>query len=69
MERQIDRIRQAEAAVRELLEVAAQIRQEVETAGAKDPYQTKELLEVAEGFELEAQKLRDSSREWREDIH
>ena len=68
-ERQIDRIQKAEAAVRELLKVAAQIREEINNAETKDPDQKRELLEAAEGFEKETEKIQDALREWREDIH
>jgi hypothetical protein len=66
---QIDRIREAEKAVRELVELAAQIRQEADKLPIEDPAVRKELLETAEGFETQAQDLRTSLREWREDIH
>jgi erythromycin esterase-like protein len=69
MERQIDRIQRAEEAVRELLKVAAQIREKIDSAETKDPGQLKELSEAAEGFEKEAERIRDALREWREDIH
>jgi hypothetical protein len=68
-ESQIDRIRKAEEAVRELVTLAAQIRQEADTLPAEDPALRKELLETAEGFETQAQALRNALREWREDIH
>ena len=68
-ESQIDRIRKAEEAVRELVELAAQIRQEADKLPVEDPAVRKELLETAEGFEIQAQDLRNVLREWREDIH
>ena len=68
-ESQIDRIRKAEEAVRELVELVAQIRQEADKLPVKDPGLRKELLETAEGFETQAQDLRNTLREWREDIH
>lgn len=69
MERQIDRIKQAEDAMKELLKIAAQLRQEVERAGSSNPDQVRELLEAAQGFELEAKRVKDSLRDWREDIN
>ena len=69
MESQIDRIKKAEEAIRELVEVAAQIRQEAATLPVEDPATRKELLETAEGFETKVQELRKALREWREDIH
>jgi hypothetical protein len=68
-ESQIDRIRKAEEAVRELVELAAQIRQEADQLPIEDPALRNELLETAEGFEIQAQDLRNALREWKEDIH
>jgi hypothetical protein len=68
-ESQLDRIRKAEEAVRELVTVAAQIRLEADKLPVEDPALRKELLETAEGFEAQAQDLRNALREWREDIH
>jgi hypothetical protein len=68
-ESQLDRIRKAEDAVRELVKVAAQMRQEADSLPVNDPDLRKELLDAAEGFETEAQNLRDALREWREDIN
>jgi hypothetical protein len=66
---QIDRIRKAEEAVRELVELATQIRQEADKLPVEDPGVRKELLETAEGFEIQAQDLRNALRERRGDIH
>ena len=68
-EAQIDRIRRAEEAVRELVKLAAEIRQEADRLPVEDPALRKELLETAEGFETQAQDLRSALRDWREDIH
>src|SRR5579872_844407 len=68
-ESQIDRIRKAEEAVRELIEIAAQIRQEADKLPIDDPSMREELLEAAEGYEIQVQDLRDALRRWREDIH
>lgn len=68
-ESQIDRIRKAEDAMRELVELAAQIRQEVGKLSVEDLALRKELLETAESFETQAADLKNTLREWREDIH
>jgi CRP-like cAMP-binding protein len=68
-ESQVDRIRKAEEAVRELVVVAAQIRQEAARLPVEDPALRKELLETADGFETQARDLRNALRRWREDIH
>jgi hypothetical protein len=68
-ERQIDRIRKSEEAARELIQVAAQIRQEADSLPIADPNLRAELLEAAEKYEQEALNLRDALREWREDIN
>lgn len=68
-ESQVDRIKKAEEAVRELVELAAQIRQEAAKLPIEDPALRIELLETAEGLETQAQDLRNALKEWREDIH
>lgn len=68
-ETQIDRIRKAEEHVRELVELAAQIRREADKLPTEDPAVRKELIETAEGFETQAQDLKNALRAWREDIH
>jgi hypothetical protein len=45
------------------------MRQEADSLPVNDPDLRKELLDAAEGFETEAQNLRDALREWREDIN
>ena len=55
--------------MRELVELAEQIRQEADKLPLEDPALRKELLETAEEFEAQAQDLRNALREWREDIH
>jgi FtsZ-binding cell division protein ZapB len=69
MERQLDRIKQAEEAMKQLLEIAAQLRQEIEKAGSSNPDQIIELREAAEGLERQARELKDSLRDWREEIN
>ncbi len=68
-ESQIDRIKTAEEAVRELVKLAAQVRQEAAKLPVEDPALRSELLETAEGFETQAQDLRNALQEWRQDIH
>jgi hypothetical protein len=68
-ERQIDRIRKAEEAICELVQVAAQLRKEVENLPITDADCRAELLEAAEEYERQAHGLRDALRRWREDIH
>jgi hypothetical protein len=63
---QIARIKRAEEAAKGFLELANDIRQEADRT--KDHDLRKELLETAEGFEVEARKLVDALRDWREDI-
>jgi hypothetical protein len=67
-ESKIDRIRKAEEAFRELVQLAAQIRQEADKLPIKDPGLYKELLETAEGFETQAKDISKALREWRENI-
>ena len=67
-ERQIDQIKKAEEAMRELLAIAAQLRSEVEKAADKSPSALSELREAAEKFEKEAQAIRDALGKWRRGI-
>jgi hypothetical protein len=67
MDNQIDRIRKAEEAMRELLEYSAKSRRELEDI--KDPDLRKEVIEAIEGIEKEAQNLNEALRKWRLDIH
>jgi hypothetical protein len=67
-ESQLDRIKKAEEAMRELVELAAQIR-EAAKLPIDDPALRIELLETAEGFETQAQDVGNALKEWREDIH
>jgi hypothetical protein len=67
MDNQIDRIRKAEEAMRELLEYSAESRRQLE--GIKDPDLRKEVIEAIEGIEKEAQNLNEALQKWRLDIH
>jgi hypothetical protein len=68
MERTIDEIKKAEQAMQELLKIAAQLRREVEIAGAKNPEQLTALVNAATKFENEAQKIKDFLQQWRQSI-
>jgi hypothetical protein len=68
MERPIDEIKKAEQAMQELLKIAAQLRREVEIAGAKNPETLAVLVEAAAKFEKEAQKIKDYLQQWRQSI-
>jgi hypothetical protein len=57
MERPIDQIKKAEAAMKELLEAAALLRQRVNDACAQNPQETAELVAAAERFEKEVQRI------------
>jgi len=54
--------------MQELLKIAAQLRREVEIAGAKNPEKLGELVDAAVKFENEAQKIKDYLRQWRQSI-
>ena len=64
---QIARIKKAEQAAKELLDLADEVKREAEAAS--DPQVRKELLESVEALSSEAQKLTDALRKWRADIH
>ena len=68
-ESQIDRIRKAEATIKEVSQIAAQIRKELDELPKKDDGERNELLAAAEGFDMQAQELENALRKWREDIH
>jgi uncharacterized coiled-coil DUF342 family protein len=68
-ERQIDKIKEAEAAVSELLQAAAQLRRQISDLQSKDPAHLTELLEAAEAFENEIQRMNEALEEWRKEIN
>ena len=68
-ERQIDKIKEAEGAVQELLRAAAQLRQQIEEIQSKDPEHLTELLDAAQAFEDEIQKMTDALESWRKEIN
>jgi molecular chaperone GrpE (heat shock protein) len=63
---QISRIKRAEEAAKQLMNVADDLRREADRI--EDHELREDLLESAEGFETEAQRLIDALREWREGI-
>lgn len=68
-ERQIDRIRQAEASMREAREVAGEIRSVLDAANVKQPRAREELLKAAERLERQIEEIQNALREWRKDIN
>lgn len=68
-ERQIDKIKEAEGAVQELLRAAAQLRRQIEEIQSKDPEHLKDLLDAAQAFESEIQKMTDALESWRKEIN
>jgi DNA-binding ferritin-like protein len=68
-ERQIDKIKEAEGAVQELLEAAAQLRRQIEDVQSKDPEHLTDLLQAAEAFEKEIQKMTEALESWRREIN
>ena len=68
MERPIDEIRKAEAAVQELLAAAGQLWRQVDLACAENPEETAELRKAAAALENEVQRIQDSLRQWRQSI-
>jgi len=63
----VDRIKKAEQAAKELLDLADEAKREAEAA--TDPQVRKELLENVECLLSEAQKLADALRQWKEGIN
>ena len=68
-QRQIDKIKEAEAAVAQLLQAAAQLRQQISDLQARDPAHLTELLEAAEAFENEIQRMNAALEGWRKEIN
>jgi uncharacterized coiled-coil DUF342 family protein len=68
-ERQIDKIKEAEGAVQELLRAAAQLRRQIEEIQSKDPEHLTDLLDAAQAFESEIQKMTDALESWRKEIN
>jgi len=68
MERPIDEIRKAEAAMQELLKAAIELRRQVDLACAQNPEETAELMKAAAALEKEVQKIKDCLQQWRKTI-
>ncbi len=68
-ERQIDKIKEAEGAVQELLSAAAQLRRQIEELQSKDPEHLQDLWAAAQAFENEIQKMTDALESWRKEIN
>lgn len=68
-ERQIDKIKEAEGTVHELLAAAAQLRRQIQEVQAKDPEHLTELLQAAEAFENEIEKMTEALESWRKEIN
>jgi len=69
MERPVDEIRKAEAAMRDLLEAAAELRRRVDLACAQNPEETAELMGAAAAFEKEVERIQQYLQQWRQSIH
>lgn len=68
MERPIDEIKKAEAAMQELLLAATELRRQVDLACAQNPEETAELTKAASALEKEVQKIKDYLQQWRRTI-
>jgi len=68
MERPIDEIRKAEAAMQELLKVASELRRQIDLACAQKPEETAELMKAAAALETEVQRIKDHLQQWRQSI-
>jgi hypothetical protein len=68
MERPIDEIRKAEAAMQELLAAAAELRRQVDLACAQNSEDTVELRKAAADLESQVQRIKDSLQQWRQSI-
>ena len=68
MERPIDEIRKAEAAMQELLAAAGELRRLIDLACAENPEETAELRKAASALEKEVQQTKDSLQRWRQSI-
>jgi predicted nucleic acid-binding Zn-ribbon protein len=68
MERPIDEIKRAEAAMQELLKAASELRRQIDLACAQSPQETAELTKAAAALESEVQRIKDCLRQWRQRI-
>jgi len=65
MERPIDEIKRAEAAMQELLKAATQLRKQVDLACAENPEETAGLINSAAAPGKEVRKIKDYLQQWR----
>jgi hypothetical protein len=68
MERPIDEIKKAEAAMQELLKAALELRRQVDLACAENSDETAELRNAAAALEKEVQRIKDYLQQWRQSI-
>ena len=68
MERPIDEIKRAEAAMQELSKAATELRRQIDLACAQNPDETAELTKAAASLEAEVQRIKDCLRQWRQRI-
>ncbi len=68
MERPIDDIKRAEAAIQELLKAATELRRQIDLACAQKPEEVVELTKAAAALEAEVQRIKDYLQQWRQSI-
>ena len=68
MERPIDEIKRAEAAMQELLKAAMELRRQIDLACAQNPEETVALTKAAAALEAEVQRIKDHLQQWRQSI-
>jgi hypothetical protein len=68
MERPIDEIKRAEAAMQELLKAAMELRRQIDLACAQNPEETGALTKAAGALEAEVQRIKDHLQQWRQSI-
>ena len=68
MERPIDEIKRAEAAMQELLKAATELRRQIDLACAQNPEETAALTKAAAALEAEVQRIKDHLQQWRQSI-
>ena len=68
MERPIDEIKKAEAAMQELLKAAMELRRQIDLACAQNPEETAELTKAAAALEKEVERIKNYLQQWRKTI-
>ncbi len=68
MERPIDDIKRAEAAIQELLKAATELRRQIDLACAQKPEEVVELTKAAAALEAEVQRIKEYLQQWRQSI-